>query len=253
MNPWRVGANLATLANALVGVGAIVYVLLGNPLFAMLLIMIGIGFDGLDGQLSRRTGGPGRLFGRIADSVADAITFGAAPAVLLADHANQGGWGGYALAALAVGALYLATALARLVRFTLLHHGRPYFLGVPTPMAALTVAWLGVAFYVPAFFSAQPTLFLGIAVVVALLMIAPWPFPKIRRENPLRIPMIIAGIAAAGTLVPFQFRPGADSPLYLVAFGAAAIWAAGLLLYFLLGPWSIPPAPRAAPVDRGGP
>ncbi len=253
MNPWRVGANLATLANALVGVGAIVYILLGNPLFAMLLITIGIGFDGLDGLLSRRTGGPGRLFGRIADSVADAITFGAAPAVLIADHANQGGWDGYALAALVVGALYLATALARLVRFTLLHHGRPYFLGVPTPMAAFTIGWLGVAFYVPAFFAVQPLLFLGLAVVVALLMIAPWPFPKIRRGNPLRIPMVIAGIAAAATLVPFQFRPAPDSLVYLVAFGAAAIWAAGLLLYFVLGPWSVPPAPRPPPVDRGVP
>ncbi|MEM0128853.1 MAG: CDP-alcohol phosphatidyltransferase family protein [Thermoplasmata archaeon] len=248
MNPWRTAANLATLANALVGVGAILYVVLGNPLFSLLLIVIGVGFDGLDGMLSRRAGGAGRRSGRIADSVADAITFGLAPALVIGYHAGQPSWGMVAVPAAVVAALYLALALVRLIRFTRSLHSRPHFVGAPTPMAAIAIAWLGVALYDPAFFSVQPVLFLGLAVPVALEMVAPWPFPKIRRGSALRVPMAITGIAAALSLVPFQFRPAPGSPIYLLAMGAAAVWAGGLAVYYLLGPRSA----GAGPVAPGG-
>ena len=90
---WRVAANLATLANALLGVGAILYVLGGNKLWAMLLIACALGFDGLDGMFSRRSPNPAGLFGRVADSIADGITFGLAPAFLIAVHtSNVGTW-----------------------------------------------------------------------------------------------------------------------------------------------------------------
>ncbi len=247
MSGWRIGANLATLANALVGVGAIVYILLGNPLFAMLLISIGIGFDGLDGLLSRRSRREGSVFGRVADSVADAITFGIAPALLIADHLDQGSpWSSYVLVGSAVGALYLALALTRLVRFTASHFRHPDFLGTPTPIGALAVIWFGAALYVPAFFSVQPLLFFGFAALFALLMVAPWAYPKMRRGARLRIPMAITGIAAALMLTPLQFRPAAGSLAYDVALVASAVMAAGIFLYCTVGPFTVarPSAPE---------
>ncbi|NNN16757.1 MAG: hypothetical protein HKL79_00090, partial [Thermoplasmata archaeon] len=75
---WRAAANAATLGNLLLGIGAIAYVVLGNPVFAMLLIALGVAFDGMDGLLARRSLTLGGRFGRIADSVADAVTFGLA-------------------------------------------------------------------------------------------------------------------------------------------------------------------------------
>ncbi|MCL4307929.1 MAG: CDP-alcohol phosphatidyltransferase family protein [Candidatus Thermoplasmatota archaeon] len=252
MNGWRIAANLATLANALVGVGAIAYILLGNPLFAMLLIAIGIGFDGLDGILSRRSGLGGSTFGRIADSIADSITFGLAPALLIAYHANQGSlWGSYAVVGYVVGAVYLALALTRLVRFTAHHYRQPDFFGTPTPIAALAVTWFGAAFYVPAFLTVQPLVFYGFAAPFALLMVAPWAYPKMRRGARLRIPMAITGVAAAVMLVPFQFRPAPDAAAYAVALAGSAVMGAGLFLYYVIGPFTLPhrsPDPPSAVV-----
>lgn len=238
MNRWRLAANGATLANALVGVGAIAYVLLGNPLFATLLIAIGVGFDGLDGLLSRR-GPNGGAFGRVADSVADAITFGLAPALLVGDHQLQGGpWTSMAVFAALVGALYLTLAIARLVYFTLHGYQRSYFLGVPTPQSALAIVWLSAAFFVPAFFGVQPVVFLGFALVITVLMVVPLPFPKGRSDSVWRMPSAITAIAAALMLVPLQFRPDPSSVLYGLAFAAGAVMAVGLLAYYLLGPWT---------------
>ncbi|MGI0054736.1 MAG: CDP-alcohol phosphatidyltransferase family protein [Thermoplasmata archaeon] len=248
MSGWRIAANLATLGNGLLGVGAILYILLGNPLFAMLLIAIGVGFDGLDGLLARRARSPPSSFGRIADSIADALTFGVAPALLIAVHTGQGApWAALALAGAFVGALYLALAIGRLTYFTARGYRRRDFLGVPTPMSALAVIWIATAFYVPAYFTVQPWLFFGFAIVLALLMIAPWEYPKIRAGSPLRIPMAVTGIAAAVVLVPFQFRPGVTSWPYLLAFGAAAVLACGLLLYYVVGPWTVASAPQRRP------
>src|SRR5579862_5652503 len=115
MDRFRTAANLATAANGVLGVGAILYLLAGNPLWAMLLIASGIAFDGLDGLLSRRSPrGPG-TFGRVADSVADAITFGLAPALLVAYHSDHASiWAGWSTAALVVGAAVAVLAIARL-------------------------------------------------------------------------------------------------------------------------------------------
>ena len=117
---WRVAANLATLANALLGVGAILYVLAGNKLWAMLLIACALGFDGLDGMFSRRSPHPSSgPFGRVADSIADGITFGVAPAFLIAVHtADVSTWQPYEPYALALAIGYLAAAFARLTYFT---------------------------------------------------------------------------------------------------------------------------------------
>ena len=238
MNRWRLAANGATLANALVGVGAIAYVLLGNPLFATLLIAIGIGFDGLDGIFSRRAG-TGGLFGRVADSVADALTFGLAPALLIGDHQLQHDpWATDALAAALVGALYLSLAVARLVYFTVNGYQRRAFVGVPTPQSALAIAWLSAAFFVPGFLGIQPTIFLSLSAVVALLMVVPLPFPKVRKGSVWRGPSAVTAIAAALMLVPLQFRPAPGSAFYTLALVAAAVMAGGLLSYYLLGPWT---------------
>ena len=85
---YRVGANLATLANGLLGVGAIAYTLAGNKLWAMLLVAIAIGFDGLDGLLSRRSPRPSGRFGLVATSCRIGAMRNAFPTLILADVAN---------------------------------------------------------------------------------------------------------------------------------------------------------------------
>ncbi len=237
---WRVSANLATLANGLLGLGAILYTLAGNKLWAMLLIAIAIGFDGLDGIFSRRSPkGPSR-FGRVADSVADALTFGVAPAVLIAVHTgNLGLWDPWTTVAIGVAAAYLAAALARLAYFTTQAFRHPYFLGVPTPQSALGLIVALLFHDTPAFEGVAPVgLFVG-SLVIAALMVVPIPYPKARRGTPLAIPMVLTAVAAAIALVPLQFRPPPGSFGYLLAEVASVAFLVGVASYYLVGPFTV--------------
>ncbi len=237
---WRLAANLATLGNAALGVGAIAYVLAGNPIWAMLLIASAIAFDGIDGIFSRRSASAPAAFGRYADSVADAVSFGLAPAFLIAVHtADVSTWAPYATATFAVAAAYLVAAVARLTYFTTHAFRHPYFLGVPTPQSALALIVVLLFHDTPAFQTVQPIAVLVGTSAIALLMVVPIPFPKIRREATLRLPMAATAVALVVALVPLQFRPAPGSPLYLVALVASFVLLVGVASYYLIGPFTV--------------
>jgi archaetidylserine synthase len=237
---WRIGANLATLANAVLGVAAILYVVAGNKLWAMLLIATAIGFDGLDGLLSRRSQAPPSGFGRVADSTADAITFGLAPAALLAVHtSNVSSWAPYSAWTAAVAAGYFAAAVARLVAFTRRSPPLPHFLGVPTPQAALAIVVVLLFHDTPGYAGVQPVGVLIGATVVAILMVAPIPYPKIRRGSTLRLPSAATAAFAAVALVPLQFHPAGGTAIATVAELGAFGFLVGVAVYYVLGPFTV--------------
>ncbi len=248
----RVGANLATLANALLGLGAILYVLAGNAIWAMLLVVCGIGFDGLDGMLARRAGGPPSPVGRVLDSVADAVTFGLAPAFLVAVHTEHAAlWAPYRGYALLAAVLVGSLALARLVYFTARGWRHPDFVGASTPQNALAVVVLLLFLDRPAFLGTNPPAALSLVAALAVLMVLPIPYPKIRRGGTLRPVMTVVAVALAAALVPLQFVPAPGSAVYLLAEACAAVGAAGLATFYVLGPWTVrPPAP--VPAGPGG-
>jgi phosphatidylserine synthase len=244
-------ANLATLANGLVGVGAVVYVLAGNPLWAMLLIVAGVGFDGLDGVLARRSGIGASAFGRVADSIADAVTFAIAPAALLlvhTDHAST--WEPWTWAAIAAALTVAGLAIARLVYFTWRGYQHRDFLGVPTPQNALAIVVLLLFLDVPAFASVDPPVVFALAAVLAVLMLVPIGFPKIRRGSALRGPMALTAVALVVAILPIQFRPDRESLPYGISEVAAVVAAVGLALYYLVGPFTIARAREEPPRDR---
>jgi phosphatidylserine synthase len=245
---WRVLANLATLGNGLLGLGAILYTLAGNPLWAMLLIALAIGFDGLDGMLSRRSATPPAAFGRVADSVADGVTFGVAPGVLIAVHTGDvATWHPWLTPALIVAVGYVAAAFARLTYFTARGHQHPWFLGVPSPQSALALIVVLLFHDVPAFQSVAPLGVLVGASIVAVMMVVPVPYPKIRRGATLRPLAAATAALAAVALVPIQFRPAPGTPLYELAEAAAWGFLVAVALYYLDGPFTVHrPPPEAA-------
>lgn len=250
----RVGANLATLANALLGTGAILYTLAGNKLWAMLLIGCGVGFDGLDGILSRRAGGPPSATGRVLDSIADAITFGLAPGFLIAVHTEHASlWSPWYPYPVLVGALIIGLAWARLVYFTWRAWQQPNFVGASTPQNALAVVLLVLFFDAPAFLGTNPLVVLVAATLLGLLMVSPIPYPKLRRGMPLRWVMIGTAAALGVSLVPLEFRPATSSLFYLVGEVAAAVALVGLAVYYLFGPRAarVAPPPADAGVEHG--
>ena len=244
-------ANLATLANALVGAGAIAYTVAGNPLWAMLLIVSGVGFDGLDGFLARRARLPSTAFGRVADSIADAITFALAPAALLyvhTDHASL--WSPWGAAALGAAALVAGLAIARLIYFTVRGYRYRDFLGVPTPQNALALVVLLLFLDVPAFAEIAPGPVLGLSALLAVLMVVPIEFPKIRRGSALRGPMTLTAIALVVAVLPIQFRPDHGTILYGISELAGVVAAVGLALYYLVGPFTVARTPAVPKDDR---
>lgn len=125
-------ADLLSFSNFALGVLAIALAVDGRYVASLSCVALGAAFDGLDGAAARRWGGT--RFGVLADDLADAVTYGVAPAVAL--WTFLGGAEG-----LAMGVGYAAFTSTRLVHFTLdKGNGDPrYFRGVPSTLGAFTV------------------------------------------------------------------------------------------------------------------
>jgi CDP-diacylglycerol--serine O-phosphatidyltransferase len=106
---------------------------------AALLIVFAMFFDMLDGRVARMTKTQS-AFGLQMDSLADVISFGVAPAVLVYSWTLKS----FGVFGLFASFLYVAAAAVRLARFNVLSmgdDGKPskpskYFLGLPSPGAA---------------------------------------------------------------------------------------------------------------------
>src|ERR1700722_177818 len=180
-------------------------------------------FDGLDGRIARMTGTTSD-FGRELDSLADAITFGVAPAMLawtwgfflmppmlLADWHNNWNVKLTQLGAIA-SFLFLVAGVSRLARFNITSNpqpsnpGRPgkkYFVGMPIPAGA------GVIAAVVHFASGEPLdrwytalVWFAMVTMVGYLMVSTWRFYSFkdidfRSRHPFRLIMILSAVIAS--------------------------------------------------------
>ncbi|WP_072396971.1 phosphatidylcholine/phosphatidylserine synthase [Hyphomicrobium sp. CS1GBMeth3] len=132
--------NFFTLLGLCAGLTSIRMSIEGRYDFALAAIVFAALLDGIDGRIARLLKASSR-FGAELDSLADFVNFGVAPAIMiftwgLGEHRSLG-W-------IAVMLFALASAL-RLARFnTLIDDERPrwqsdFFMGVPTPAAAIIV------------------------------------------------------------------------------------------------------------------
>lgn len=136
--------NLITAAGIFAGFFVIIATIDEQYSKAAWFILLAAIFDGLDGKVARLTGTTSK-FGVELDSLADVISFGVAPAVLLYDWAlrpyGKLGW----LAAF----LFVICGALRLARFnvqvTTVESRR--FVGLPIPAAACIVATCVLLFY----------------------------------------------------------------------------------------------------------
>jgi len=115
--------------------------------FAGWMIFLGMVFDALDGSVARMSGGTSAM-GNVLDSLADVVTFGAAPAFLAKCIAE--GVGGMADRRLSLwfSVFFALMAALRLARYSA-HHGDPeeeslWFAGLPTPGAAGVIAAVAI-------------------------------------------------------------------------------------------------------------
>ncbi len=126
--------SILTVGHMFCGYACIMYAMRGDLGTAAPLIGIAMVLDMLDGRIARLTGAESP-FGLQLDSLADIVSFGVAPAVLMfqwgLSELHRVGW--------AAGFIYLSATAMRLARFNLQSASQPdkrYFVGLPSPVAA---------------------------------------------------------------------------------------------------------------------
>ena len=218
--------SLFTTANMALGFYAILEVMHASAIDfwhlnnAAVAIGFAVLFDGLDGRIARMTG-TSSDFGRELDSLADAITFGVAPAMLAWTWGfhlmppivlSEGHWHIKLQQLGAIASfLFLIAGASRLARFNITHNpqpsnpGRPgkkYFVGMPIPAGA------GVIAAVVHFESGEPVASVYTALAwsamvttVGYLMVSTWRFYSFkdidfRSRHPFRLIVLLAGLFA---------------------------------------------------------
>ena len=182
-------------------------------------------FDGLDGRIARMTNTTSD-FGRELDSLADCITFGLAPAVLLyvwgvlfvtkaADgdlytHLTRAGY--------LVAFFYLLCGAVRLSRFNVQTNpmpknpGRPdrkYFVGMPIPAAAGFIAAVVYMASAPVLSMVWSVVWLLGVTIIALLMVSTWRYPSFKQisVSKPRSPLFVLIVGGAALLIWLWSRP----------------------------------------------
>jgi CDP-diacylglycerol--serine O-phosphatidyltransferase len=208
MKPRRRGIyvlpSLLTTGNLFAGYFSIVSAVHGEYREAAIALFIAFILDGLDGRIARLTNTQSE-FGKIYDSLADVLTFGAAPAVLLLS------WGLWDLGRIGwlTSFFFLVCAAVRLARFSAQDTSpdRRFFVGLPTPAAAGLFA--SVAFYYPVQLQdLNPRRLLIFAVILtSLAMVSQVRYRSfkdidLRRRQPYRIIIVLATIILLIALDP---------------------------------------------------
>src|SRR5688500_7886162 len=191
--------SMFTMANMFCGYACIVYAMRGEFASAAPFIGFAIVLDMLDGRIARMTGSTS-AFGLEFDSLADVISFGIAPAILVF------AWGLQPLGRLgwAAGFLFVAAAAVRLARFNIQSGSvdKRFFVGMPSPPAAGVPA--ATVFAYPSGFTGpwEAAAVLAIVIVPALLMVSTLRFRSFktfdlqsRRSYPVLL-LIALGLAA---------------------------------------------------------
>ncbi len=130
--------NLLTAGNLFLGFWAILLTFEQNYLAACWLIIAASICDALDGKLARIMKSSSE-FGLELDSLADVVSFGAAPGVLLyAVSFSKFGWPGLLLSALPL--MFGVMRLARFNCSTTLGEKKAFYVGLPIPIQANMIA-----------------------------------------------------------------------------------------------------------------
>ena len=151
---------------------AIIMAFYQNSILSALFLILAVVFDAIDGPLARRFPSPSKdVFGETMDSLADAISFGIAPAIIIFELFNTP-------LMIIASILLLCCGILRLSRYNTIiteqEGPTKTFIGLPIPVSSFMLSLL--------LFSQinQASLILIIMSVIAILMISTLEYPKIK-------------------------------------------------------------------------
>ena len=194
---------------------------------AALAIFFAIFFDGFDGRVARMTKTQSD-FGVQLDSLADVISFGAAPALLVYK---------WALAPLGLAGIFVAFSFAacgalRLARFNVLaargeKSSSRFFVGLPIPLAAGAIVALVIAHYRQFGSTTDAAQRLPIAIVVAVLSFLMVSTIRYRTFKDLHLSTkslaVFLFLSVAGVAVGIATRASFVLVVYMAAYIAMGI------------------------------
>jgi CDP-diacylglycerol--serine O-phosphatidyltransferase len=215
--------SLFTTGNLFLGFWAMVRAFHGQFAEAAPLIFWAILLDALDGRLARMTGTTSE-FGAELDSLADVVSFGVAPALLVYS------WGFATVPRVGwlVAFLFVVCGALRLARFNVQKSsvdGR-YFVGLPIPAAAAAVAAVVNVAPSPLEDRLHAVLCLSLLIVLAFLMVSTfryWSFKKVDLKS-RRSYVNVVGIALL--LIVFNMHPD-----WVLLALSTIFWLSGPLAY----------------------
>jgi CDP-diacylglycerol--serine O-phosphatidyltransferase len=207
--------NLFTVSSIFCGVYSIT-LCCGEPGYgdqfyrAAISIFFGNFFDAFDGRVARMTKTQSD-FGVELDSLADVITFGVAPAILVYK------WALYSMGTMGIVicAIYTACGAIRLARFNVIAHAESgvqrFFVGLPIPLAAGMVVSLVIALHQPGRPAPETVGLLPIALlmlVLSFLMVSTIRYRTFKEAglNP-RTAIAFLLVIGVGVLVALRGRP----------------------------------------------
>ena len=239
--------NLFTLCNLLCGCIAIVFAFEGNLIWSAYMVGIACVFDFLDGMIARALNVYSEL-GKQLDSLADMVSFGVLPGVMMfqflqmsimrnySEEILNSGGNGYANIDFGIfllimpyfGFLVTIFSAVRLAKFNLDTRQTDSFIGLPTPANTIFIVSLLFAFkqmrnwnyyeLIREYVMFNQYFYLGLAVISSLLLIAPLPLFALKFKNfswtDNKVRYIFLALALA-LLIVFRF---AGIPLIIILY-----------------------------------
>lgn len=171
--------NLLTASSVFVGVLSIIASSKGEFEKSSILLFLAMILDGLDGRVARMTNTTSK-FGVEFDSLADIVSFGVAPAMLLYFYVGHefGKFGAM------VSAMYVVFGAIRLARFNVSTNSTEpnVFIGLPIPGSALAlVVW--IMFFKEYNLSEYSISILIFAIVISIIMVSNIRYPSFKKFN----------------------------------------------------------------------
>ncbi len=184
--------NSFTAFNLLSGFFSIIFAAQNELILSAIFIFVAVFFDATDGMIARLFKTSSRL-GVELDSLADVVSFGAAPAILMYYSFLIK----YETIGIVLASIYLIFGAFRLARFNALLESiteKPDFNGLPIPMAAMTIAsYIILHKPNPFLFHPYDKVAIAIMLFVSVLMVSDLKyfslakFPKLRNSAQISI------------------------------------------------------------------
>lgn len=188
-------ADCMSIANALCGFLAMFFILKGENILSAQLLLLAVVFDCLDGTVARMLNTRSGMFGENIDSLADIVSFGVAPAIIMY-MISPSQW------IIIPAALVVICGLLRLTRYNTLvvYQEGPTktFLGLPIPVTSTILAALILSSFTDMY------LISVLMIIISILMVSEVKYPKIKNNKiliPFTIVVILCMIPGVNTLL----------------------------------------------------